>query len=162
LATLAVEARPITENELRLFDQLEARGLFYFRDREQATCEKLGITPAKSLRQSVTDSHESTMVFVNDELVALWGHGSRDRLCGTGTAWFLALPNAGAVRYRIARVSIHAIEYLLTIYNRLEVFVDAEFLESIKWLEWLGFQQHDAALMHKGFPIIFMYKDRNS
>lgn len=135
--------------------------MFWLREKETATCQKLGLSPANALRKSVYDSCEASAIFVNSELIALWGHGPRDRLAGTGTAWFLALPGADEYHFRIARASQNVIAYLLTIYNRLEVFVDAEFLQSIEWLQWLGFAKHEPAFLHKGFPVIFMYKDRS-
>lgn len=120
-----------------------------------------GLRPVEALANSMKGSSESVAVFANDELVALWGHGYRDFIAGIGYAWLITTPAIEKYTYRFGKNSFRLIQYLMSIYSRVEVMVDAEFLVSIAWLERLGFQQHRSAIIQSNHPFIFLWKDRS-
>lgn len=160
--THSVEARELLQSDVPLLLKLEAAGKFALRKSDARECFALGLTPIKAIKESVEESLASYVILVDDEIVALWGYGTRNMMNGIAYPWCLTTPALEKHKVYFARGSIAAKRYLLSQFVRLEVLVDAHYLAAQNWLEWLGFSKHPNAILMgpNNSPFIFMWAER--
>jgi hypothetical protein len=154
LAQLDVEAVDLYLEDLPKLENLTVS------EWDARTMSVFGLKPVEALADSMRDSAETLAIFVDDELVAIWGHGFTDFIAGIGYVWLITTPAISQYKFRFALNSYRIVEHLMTVYSLLKVVVDAEFLQSVDWLKRMGFQLHPSAVIKHGHPFLFMWKER--
>ena len=97
-------------------------------------------TPIEALRSSIDRSRWSMVLFgKRDRPVCAFGLGGRV-LAQTASPWMLGTPRVQENRTLVAQVSKNAIREMRRGVKTLENWVHADNVDSIRWLEWLGFQ----------------------
>lgn len=159
--TQDIEVRPITDDDLRQLRSMELNGGLSLRAGDALECYAFQLSPAVAIVKSVRESVFTYIALADGELIATGGCAMGSPLSGVGHPWLLTTTLAEQHKMLIARQSKRYIEFLLTRFNRLEVFVAAEYLRSQMWLEWLGFSAPGAAIpLGTGIPFVFMYLER--
>lgn len=112
------------------------------RPADEAECAVAGLTGADAVRMSAEGALEAHMVSIDGEPVAFWGYASRSILAPVAYGWLLTLPAIDAHGRLLARVSIRVVDYILQKYSTLVVQTHWQHSTAVRWLEWLGFEEH--------------------
>lgn len=155
-----VETRAITQHDLLQLSLAQDAGLFALREDDAKECLAVGLTPVQAISRCVENSTASFVVFVNGELIATWGYVIKNPLSGVGYPWLLTTAAVEKHKMFFARTSCYTRDFLLKRFNRLEVFVAADYLRAQEWLEWLGFSEPGAAFPINETPFVYMFLER--
>lgn len=89
----------------------------------------------------------SAAVEPSGEPIAVWGITAPSMLADCGEPWLLT--GRAVERHKRAFVveSREWVEHMLTIFPRLENYVDSRYDKCLRWLDWLGFSFHETRLV---------------
>lgn len=133
-------------NTIVLTDEVLAALEPKLRSGDFAECVAMGLSPVQALRQSRDRSVEAYLVTINNEVVAFWGYGVSSPLGECAYPWLLTTPAVEKYKFRFSRGSMRVMEYILGMYPRAQVMVDAQYADAVGWLEWLGFDAYPQAI----------------
>src|SRR5690606_24772524 len=110
-------------------------------------CLALGSTPLEALHESVRASDFAKTIFVDGEVLAIYGVVSqgatlltaRDHAC----VWMLSGTAVEKHKKLFLRASRAVVQTLLRDYRSLSNVVDARYEKAIRWAKWLGFEVGD-------------------
>ena len=77
---------------------------------------------------------------IKGKALVVWWVTADNLLAPTGTVWLLATETATKYSIHFALISKREIARLFEHFDVLQGWVAVDFLESQRWLEWLGFQ----------------------
>lgn len=159
-------------NHYQLGGRFTLNGL-RLRPADEAECLAWGASPEELIKDSIANSVASYAVVAYEQIphrghmidcparpLALWGYGSRTPMSDTCYGWLLTFPEIDKFKLRFARASKRVIAFLLEVYTVIEVTVDAEHKESLKWLGWLGFKKTGVVMSPTGAAFYTMQRTR--
>lgn len=109
------------------------------REEDRRECELGGLTPSEAVAQSVAQSVSSYGVYVDGELLGLWGYSPTSLLGEACAAWLLTTPKSLEYPFHVLAISRRVIRLLLTMYPKVAVLADKRHERAVTWLKWLGF-----------------------
>lgn len=118
-------------------------------------------TVERQLELSVRCSWDAIAGFADDEILVLAGVASQNRLSGTGCPWMVATDELPKHAKKFLKEDRKLIEKWLTIFTRLENWVDNDNVVSQKWLKRLKFELEDpVAYGHQGCLFRRFFQER--
>ena len=96
-------------------------------------------TPYEALEQGLRDSSHVWAGTADDVPFCLFGVAPLTLLSGTGVPWMLGTDSVKMHARAFLRHNRPVVETMRKPYRRLENWVDARNVLSIRWLRWLGF-----------------------
>ena len=106
------------------------------RGAQMRTMEKLGIDFDTLITKALTQP--SYTALVDGVPAVMWGV-YQETLLGDAKLWLLGTPLIEAHPVTFLRVSRDFVKRARMFFGPLNGMVDADFIESVRWLEWLGF-----------------------
>lgn len=97
-------------------------------------------TPEEALEQGLTHGKECYTALVNDRPAIMFGVVTGNLLTGTGIPWLLATDDVKRVKKKFIMNSLPYVESFASQYRVLENYVHVDNKDSIRWLEWCGFE----------------------
>ncbi|HBO83124.1 MULTISPECIES: hypothetical protein [unclassified Cupriavidus] len=97
-----------------------------------------GMTPLDVLLMEVKRSSVAWAWVVHGEVACMFGIASQAALSDFSYPWFLTTPLVERHSHQFARACKKLLPELLEHHPRLIGRVDARYVESVRWLEWLG------------------------
>lgn len=129
------------------------------RENDARECRALGYEPEDALSDCVWRSDQSVNEFREGELMACWGYRLRGFLSQNIDVWLLTSDVVTANPIYFARQSRKRMAQLLQNHPSLFCEVHAAYIDSVKWLLWLGFRRVGERIV-KGETFLIMQKDR--
>lgn len=99
--------------------------------------------PQAALRMSIATSRDAWTVFVDDEIMCIFGVSTISTLTGLGSPWLIGSDLIEEYKWDFLDGSKPFVEKLKFGYKKLENYVDDENRLSIAWLKWMGFKVDD-------------------
>ena len=133
---------------------------FELRSIEANECKRFGLDPVEALKKNISESVETSAIFLEGKLVAVWGYRVSSYMSGTALPWVLATKDSEHFPYRFARSARFVFDYLLRFYNCIEVTASKEHDKAIRLLmknKFLAIDQYDAFDM----TFIIFKRERN-
>ena len=119
---------------------------------------------ADTVFDAIADSHELSLVSwsgsIDGEPFVVAGVVPSDIETMTGTPWMIATPRIAECSIAFARYSKRATQVMMATFDRLENHVHAENVDTIKWLNWLGFTVTDEVSEFSGHPFVRFYWEK--
>lgn len=133
-------------------DELEAN----IRDADAREQFALGITVRDALTLTWRETVIAKTAIVDGHVAACFGVGGCP-LGGVGTPWLLTTRHCEKVPFTMVRCAIEETREWLTIFRRLENYVDATYREACRFLGTVGFTlEPPATLRHGSFREFWM------
>ena len=102
------------------------------------TARKMGYEPRKLLWKSYKQSIMCKSIFINDEIVAMFGLGGS--IFGkTGYPWLIMIPEVEKQPFRVAFIYRKELEKMQEIFPVLEEYVEENNIKAIRLLELMKF-----------------------
>lgn len=95
--------------------------------------------PIKLIKDSLERSDVAWSAFVDGQIVCMWGI-KRESLITGGHIWLVTTPLVEKHARRFLRENRRVVREAVKTYYLLYGYVDAAYLKSCKWMEWLGFK----------------------
>lgn len=117
-------------------------------------CQEImaGVDPLEQLLANLRISTHAWCWMIDGEPACMVGVAPTSIVGNTALAWVVTTEAIRTDLRTFALGSRAMLRHLLTIYPRLEGYVDARFTESVHWLERLGFRL-EAPITVRGTPI---------
>lgn len=142
-----------------LASQLLARGV---RRSDCLEAARLGF-PAIStaLHDSLVFSEISIAASTKHGVACIFGVSRRSVLSDVGTIWLVAHTDIEKYAVRFLKETHLKLNLLMEYYPRLENIIDVDNIQTIKWLEWLGFTVDKTQVVRTrtGFPFYRFWKE---
>lgn len=103
-----------------------------------------GMQPLDALRFGLHVSTHAWVWMVDGAPACLFGVTAPSLISDCGLPWLMTTSAIERQPVEFLRGSRRVIAHMLTLYPRLEGYVDARYRVSIRWLRWLGVTLHDA------------------
>lgn len=100
----------------------------------------LGMTGAQALRHAFVHSFVVNTALYDGRPVAMWGASSLSWLADHAYLWMLTGCDPAPSPRHILRLSRPFVLALQQQFRTLDALVDVEYLQAMRWLHWLGFQ----------------------
>lgn len=107
--------------------------------------------PLATIRGSLVKSAHAWCWLIDGEPACMFGAAPRSIIGGEALVWFLATDAINLDRRTFWVGSQAAVDALLDIYPKLEGYVDARFVASVRWIRRLGFRV-DPMRVVRGVP----------
>lgn len=108
------------------------------KDRDEAAA--CGFVPESACRMSLNNSLEAWAVYVEDELLCVFGVGPMNSAPGITVAWLMTSVHVDKYPLTFWRCSKVVINYLRDKHVLMVNMVHGKYIEAIRWLERLGFK----------------------
>jgi hypothetical protein len=95
--------------------------------------------PNKAIRRAILSSRDAWTVFVDDEIMCIFGVATSSMINRVGTPWLLGSDLIVEHKYEFLAGSKKYIDLMKHGYSKLVNHVDQDNELSILWLQWLGF-----------------------
>ncbi|HDL6893861.1 hypothetical protein ACLMPK_01225 [Yersinia enterocolitica] len=102
------------------------------------------LSPDDVIQRSMSASTVCFAGLVDGEVIALFGVVPASILTGFGVPWLVATDSLERYQLTFLRHCKPTVRYMLSIYPRLENYVDTRNIVAKRWLHWLGFTIDDA------------------
>lgn len=102
-----------------------------------------GLTPEEALLGSLRGSLWARMALLGGRPFCMWGVEAASLIGGVGYPWLLGSPLLDRFPRDFLRESRAGLAEMLETFERLEVFVDARYGKTARWMRWLGFVSGD-------------------
>lgn len=99
----------------------------------------IGVGPDEALRRSLAFSSHAWAGLVDGEVACLFGVGMTSLIGGVGAPWLLGTDLIARHGTAFLRRNRPHVAFMLSLYPKLENWVDARNGLAIEWLRWLGF-----------------------
>lgn len=130
------------------------------RENDARECWAAGFSPAQALARSIAFSDEFWEHKEDGKVVAMWGFRVRGFLTQTVDAWLLTSEEVSSHKVKFARMTKRWVRDILDRgYASIYIEVHAAYIDAVKWLLWLGFNQVDVRIVG-GESFLIMRKDR--
>ncbi len=130
------------------------------RENDARECRAAGFTPEQALARSIAFSDELWEHREDGKTIAMWGIRLRGFLTQNVDAWLLTSDEVANHKVKFARKTRKWVQDILDRgYASIYIEVHAAYLDSVKWLLWLGFKQVDVRIVG-GESFLIMRKDR--
>ncbi len=118
-------------------------------------------TPLEALERSLVVSRDTRAGLVDGRVVCMFGVGAGTALSLSGYPWLLASDELVRHAVRFLRESLSYVTWAMTVWTRLENFVDTRNSAALRWLRWLGFSlRHAAPFGIDRRPFHYFYMER--
>lgn len=97
-------------------------------------------TPKEALEYGFEKGKQTYTALVDDRPAIMFGVVSGGLLSNKGIPWLLATNDVKKVKKKFVQNSLPYVEQFLSQYKCLENYVHEENEDSIRWLEWCGFE----------------------
>ncbi|AJI85334.1 hypothetical protein CH54_1402 [Yersinia rochesterensis] len=101
------------------------------------------MSPDEVIRRSMSASTICFAGLVDGEVIALFGVVPASILTGFGVPWLVATESMERYQVTFLRHCRPVVRHMLSVYPRLENFIDARNYTAKIWLRWLGFTIDD-------------------
>ncbi|WP_271311450.1 hypothetical protein [Yersinia intermedia] len=101
------------------------------------------MSPDEVIQRSMSASTVCFAGLVDGEVIVLFGVVPGSILTGFGVPWLVAADSMERYQFTFLRHCKPAVRYILSIYPRLENYVDTRNSAAKRWLHWLGFTIDD-------------------
>lgn len=114
-------------------------------------------TPLEAIIASVHNSNPDFLfaAFADKTLLCIGG------CTRTGNPWLLGTPDLQRHLYRLTKAAKHGVRMMLTTYPILTNMVDVRNVQTIRWLETIGFTMCETLEVKTGYPVIRFQKVRD-
>lgn len=117
----------------------------YIRDSDRAEImASSGLEPMEALNASMLWSSMIWTGRIDCEPVCIFGVGGPYLIGGLGIPWLIATDKVMTAKFQFLSLNKIYVRQMLGVYTVLKNYVDARNTDSIRWLEWIGFQIMDA------------------
>lgn len=105
------------------------------------------------LKEAIEISTISRVALINDQVAAIWGVHVPSMLGGVGFPWCFTSNVIDRHKRLLLKLSPFYVREMQKICpDGLQVFVDLEHVQAIRWLKWLGFTVADENTLICGYP----------
>lgn len=129
------------------------------RRQDAEECLAAGLTPEQALAQCIARSDTAVNEYISGDHAAAWGYRLRGFLTQNVDAWLLTSDVVASHPVYFARQSKKRLAAILEQHPSVFVEVHAAYINSVKWLLWLGFRRVGERVM-RGETFLTMQKDR--
>ena len=109
----------------------------------------LGVDPWTALTETWAESRMTKTAFVGGRLAAMWGCGG-SALGGVGVPWLLTTPAVEAVPVTMVKTARAEVGRMLSVWPRLENWVDAGYAQACGFLQVVGFSLGEPRALRTG------------
>lgn len=127
------------------------------RDSDVRECLIHGSTPWRALHAPLRNPENLTWTgLYKDEPVCMFGVSPivmHEEIAG-GNIWMLGTHTIEEIPMTFLKMAKNIVEYIMTIYDYVENVVPIDHIETLKWLDWLGFSFAEEATVVNGYSCV--------